>query len=154
MSGVGNAFLQLRKHRYRDRAVLITREWISSNRWAVSIRAYDGVCLLLQVARNVSEKSFHNRQRGISLSCLELEEAAFYLRQEMCALSVVAVITEITKRVEMGKISGFVTLFIPVGLFPSAIRPLVYAALDLMTTSKIRQHSGLMARKSDPYHGE
>ena len=36
MSGVGNASLQLRKHRYRDRAVLVTREEISSNRWAVS----------------------------------------------------------------------------------------------------------------------
>ena len=56
----------------------------------------------------------------------------------------------------MRKVNGFVTLFIPIGLFPSTIRPLVYAALDLMETrtSKPRQHPGLRARRFCPYHGE
>jgi hypothetical protein len=44
------------------------------------------------------------------------------------------------KRVDVRKVNGFVALFAPIGLFECAIRPLIDAALDLMTTSTTRQH--------------
>jgi hypothetical protein len=68
-----------------------------------------------------------------------LEEVVLYLRQEISALLVQAVFTEVTKRVEMRNVNGHVALFAPTGLFPCAIRPLVDAALDLMTSTN-RQH--------------
>ena len=56
------------------------------------------------------------------------------LLQEISTLSVLAVSIEITKRVEVRKVIGFVVHFLPAGLFAYPSRPLVDAALDLMTT--------------------
>ena len=87
------------------------------------------------------EESFregvHNRRRG-NLPCL-VQEVVLYLRQEISALLVLAVVTEVTERVEMRKVNGFVALFAQFGLFPCAIRPLADAALDLKTSTN-RQH--------------
>jgi hypothetical protein len=52
------------------------------------------------------------------------------LLQEIFALSVWTVSIEITKRVEMRKVIGFVALFLPTGLVVCASGPLVNAALD------------------------
>jgi hypothetical protein len=49
---------------------------------------------------------------------------------------------EITKRVEMRMVMGFVVHFFPTGLVVCASRPLVDAALDLMTTCTTRQNPG------------
>jgi hypothetical protein len=51
---------------------------------------------------------------------------------------------DITKRVEMRKVIGFVVHFFPTGLFAcaSASRPLVNVELDLMTTCTTRQDPG------------
>jgi hypothetical protein len=46
-----------------------------------------------------------------------------------------AAITEITKRVEMRKVTGVVAILVPVRLFPCASRPFVDATLDLMTST-------------------
>ena len=79
--------------------------------------------------------------KGGSIPCF-LEKVALYLLQEITALLELAVIVEITKRVEMRNVNSFVALFAQIGLFPCAIRPLVNATLDLMTTSTTRQHLG------------
>lgn len=55
----------------------------------------------------------------------------------VCAVSI-----EITKRVEMRNIIGFVELFLPTGLDACTSGPLVNAALDLMTTHTTRQNPG------------
>jgi hypothetical protein len=47
---------------------------------------------------------------------------------------------DITKRVEMRKVTGFVMHFFPTGLFACASRPLADAALDLMTTCTTHQN--------------
>ena len=70
-----------------------------------------------------------------------VKEIFLYLRQETSAFLVVAEITEITKWAKMQKVNLFVALFAPIGLFPCTIRPLVDAALDLMT-STTRQNPG------------
>jgi len=88
------------------------------------------------MVRSVSEKSVHDRQRG-NLPCT-VEEVMLYLGQEISALSVAAVTTEIMKRVEMGTVMSFVAPFAPIGLFPRATRPLLDAAFDLMTTGTTR----------------
>jgi hypothetical protein len=62
-------------------------------------------------------------------ACL-LEKVALYLVQEITALLELAMIIEITKRVEMRKVNGLVALFAQIGLFPCAIRPLLDATLD------------------------
>lgn len=49
---------------------------------------------------------------------------------------------EIIKRVEMRKVNGFVALFGPIGLLACTSRPLVDAALNLITTGTTRQHPG------------
>jgi hypothetical protein len=54
--------------------------------------------------------------------------------QEISTLLVWATIIEITKRIEMRKVIGFVVHFLPTGLFACSSRPLVDAALDLVTT--------------------
>jgi hypothetical protein len=64
-----------------------------------------------------------------------------YLRQQISTL-LVAVITEVIKRVEMRTIMGFVALFVPIRLPPCTIRPLADAALDLIITSTTCQHPG------------
>jgi hypothetical protein len=64
------------------------------------------------------------------------------LLQEIFTLSVWAVSMEITKRVEMRIVTGFVALFLPSGLVVCASGPLVNAALDLMTTYTTRQNPG------------
>ena len=46
-----------------------------------------------------------------------------------------AVATEVTKRVEMRNVNSFAALFAQFRLFPRALRPLADAALDLVTTS-------------------
>ena len=75
------------------------------------------------------------------------------MRQETFAFLVGAVVIEITKRAEMRKVIGFIALFFPHGLFPSASRPLVDAALYLITTDKlVRVKAG--ARGFNPYHRE
>jgi hypothetical protein len=58
---------------------------------------------------------------------------------------------EITKRVEMRKVSGIVVLFFPHGLFVRASGPLVDAALYLITTDTTRQHPG-RGRGFNTYH--
>ena len=63
------------------------------------------------------------------------------MHQKISILSVVAEITEIMKRVEMRTVNGFIALFAPIGLFPDAIRTLIYAALNLII-STTRQHPG------------
>jgi hypothetical protein len=55
--------------------------------------------------------------------------------QEISALLVLAVATEVTKRVEMRNVNGFVAFFAQFGLFPGALRPLADAALNLMTST-------------------
>jgi hypothetical protein len=62
-----------------------------------------------------------------------------YLCQEISALLVLAVAMEVTKRVEMRNVNGFVAFFAQFGLFPRAIRPLADAALNLMMSTD-RQH--------------
>jgi hypothetical protein len=62
--------------------------------------------------------------------------------QEISTLSVLAVSIEITKRFEVRKVIGFVVHFLPTGLFAYSSRPLVDAALDLMTTYTTRQNPG------------
>jgi hypothetical protein len=57
-----------------------------------------------------------------------------------------AVSIEITKRVEMRNVIGFVALFLPTGLDACASGPLVNAALDLMTTYTTRQIQGKCAK--------
>ena len=52
---------------------------------------------------------------------------------------VLAVAMEVTKRVEMRNVNGFVAFFAQFGLFPRAIRPLADAALNLMMSTD-RQH--------------
>ena len=47
---------------------------------------------------------------------------------------------EITKRVEMRSVIGFVALLLPIGLDTCASGPLVNPALDLMTTYTTRQN--------------
>jgi hypothetical protein len=86
----------------------------------------------------VSKKT---RQRG-NLPCT-LEKVVLYLHQNIFALFVVAWITEIIKRVLMQTVNSFVALFIPIGVFPCAIKPLADTALDLRTTSVTHQHLGL-----------
>jgi hypothetical protein len=86
--------------------------------------------------RSVSEKSVRDR----NLPCIP-EEVKLYLHQKVSVLSVVAEITEIMKRVEVRTVNGFVALFAPIGLFPGAIIPLIYAALDLIINTT-RQHPG------------
>ena len=71
-----------------------------------------------------------------------LEEVISYLRQDISAFLVGAEMIEITKRVEMRTIIRFVALFFPRGLFVRASRPLVDAALYLITTDTTRQHPG------------
>jgi hypothetical protein len=83
------------------------------------------------VERSVSEKKVHDRQRG-DLPRI-LEEVVLNPRQKIPALLAVAVMAEIKERVEMRKVIGLVAPFAPIGLIPCAIRPLVDAALDLMT---------------------
>jgi len=53
----------------------------------------------------------------------------------------------------MRKVTGFIVLFFPHGLFVRASRPLVDAALYLMTTDTTRQHPG-RAHDFNPYHHE
>jgi hypothetical protein len=62
------------------------------------------------------------------------------LLQEISTLWAVSI--EITKRVEVRKVIGFVALFLPTGLVACASGPLVNAALDLMTTYTTRQNRG------------
>lgn len=64
-----------------------------------------------------------------------------YLHQKISVLSLVAEITEIMKRVEMRTVNAFAALFAPIGPFPGAIRPLIYAALNLMISTTC-QHPG------------
>ena len=51
-------------------------------------------------------------------------------------------IMEITERAEMRIVNGFVVHFFPRGLFASASKPLVDAALYLITTDTTHQHPG------------
>jgi hypothetical protein len=108
--------------------------------WEPSLPRYGilwGTRVYASSTRRVSEKGVHNRRRG-NLPCL-VQEVVLYLRQEISALLVLAVVTEVTERVEMRKVNGFVALFAQFGLFPCAIRPLADAALDLKTSTN-RQH--------------
>jgi hypothetical protein len=67
---------------------------------------------------------------------------------------VLAVITEIKKRVEMRTVNGLVMIFAPRRFFPRA-GPLVYTALNLMTsTTHQRSATRVMGRRFDPYHCE
>jgi len=76
-----------------------------------------------------------------------------YLRQIFALVGVETI--EVTKqRVEMGKVNDFVVLFIPHGLFARAGRPLVDAALYLVTMKTTRQHPQAGARCFNPYHRE
>jgi hypothetical protein len=59
-----------------------------------------------------------------------------YLLQEISALWV-DVIAEIGKRLDVRMINGFVALFVPTGVLPCTISPLVNAALYLITEGKI-----------------
>ncbi len=61
---------------------------------------------------------------------------------QISTLMVWVVTIDITKRVEMRKVIAFVVLFLPVGLYVCASRPLVDAALDLTTTGTVRQLPG------------
>jgi hypothetical protein len=79
-------------------------------------------------------------RRG-NIPCL-LEKVPLYLLQEITALLELAVIAEINERLEMRTVNSFEALFVHIGLFPCAIRPLVNAPLDLMTTSTTRQYLG------------
>ena len=78
------------------------------------------------------------------------------LLQEIFTLSVCAVRIEITKRVEMRRVLGFVAPFLPTRLVVCASGPLVNAALDLMTTYATRQNSDsrVRARRCNPYYRE
>ena len=90
-------------------------------------------------ARDMSEKSIDDRQRNLPCS---LEEIILNPSQEISTLLVWVAIMEITKRVEMRNVIGFVVHFFPTGLIACASRPLADAALDLMTTCKTRQNPG------------
>src|SRR6266566_3487654 len=68
-----------------------------------------------------------------NLPCI-FEEVVLDSPQEISTPLVWATIMEITKRVEMREVIGFVVHFLPTGLFACSSRPLVDAALDLMTT--------------------
>ena len=48
-------------------------------------------------------------------------------------------ITEIGKRLDMRKVSGFVAIFVPIGLYVCAITPLANAALYLVIAANTRQ---------------
>jgi hypothetical protein len=74
-----------------------------------------------------------------NLPC-SLEEVVLDSPQEVSTLLVWAAIMDITKRVEMRKVIGFVMHFFPTGIFACASRPLVDAALDLMTACTTRQN--------------
>ena len=89
-------------------------------------------------SRIVSGKGIRDRRRG-NLPCL-LEKVVLYLCQEISALLMLAVATEVTKRVEMRNVNSFAAFFAQFRLFPRAIRPLADAALDLVTTSTNHQH--------------
>ena len=65
-----------------------------------------------------------------------------YLPQEISTLLAWAVSIEITKRVEMREVIGFVALFFPTGLVACASGPLVNAALNLIKTYTTRQNPG------------
>ena len=74
--------------------------------------------------------------------------------QEIFTLSVYAVRIEITKRVEMRRVLGFVALFLPTRLVVCASGPLVNAALDLITTYANPSKSRVTARRCNLYHRE
>ena len=59
---------------------------------------------------------------------------------------------EITKRVEMRKVIGFVVHFLPSGLSPPSRRPLVDAALGLKDNVYNPSISGVRERSFNPYH--
>ena len=85
-------------------------------------------------AKRVSEKCVDDRQKG-NLPCI-LEEVTLDSPQEISTHFVWAVFIEITKRVEMRKVIGFIALFLPTGLVVCASGPFVNAALDLISTYK------------------
>jgi hypothetical protein len=60
-----------------------------------------------------------------------------YLCQETWAVTI-----EITKPVEIPKVTVSVAIFVPLGLIPCASRPLVDAALYLITMDTTCQHQG------------
>ena len=99
----------------------------------------------------MSEKSVHGRQSG-SLPCI-LEEVKLDLGQQISTFLAADMITEIMKRVAMRTVNGFVALLVPVCLYPCTSRPLVDAALDLMS-STTQSTSRVRARRFDPYHRE
>jgi hypothetical protein len=74
------------------------------------------------------------------------------LPQEISTLMAWAMSIEITKRVEMRNVIGFVELFLPAGLDACASRPLVNAALDLIDNVYNPSKSGGSARSFNPYH--
>jgi hypothetical protein len=87
------------------------------------------------VPKDVSAKRINDRQRRNRPRIRE--EVILYLRQETWAATI-----EIKNRVEMRNIIVFITLFYPHGLFACASRPLVDAALYLITEDTTRQHQG------------
>jgi len=61
------------------------------------------------------------------------EKVALNLCKELSTLWAI-VITEISKRPDMGTVSGFVAVFVPIGNFECAIGPLGDTALYILTT--------------------
>jgi hypothetical protein len=59
---------------------------------------------------------------------------------------------DITKRVEVRKVIGFVALFLPTGLVVCTSGPLVNATLDLVTTYTTHQNPGYAREPFNPYH--
>jgi hypothetical protein len=74
------------------------------------------------------------------------------LPHEISTLIVRAVGIEISKRVEMRIVNGFVALFLPTGLVACASGPLFNAALNLMDNVYNLSKSRVNARGFNPYH--
>ena len=101
------------------------------------------------VPKGISAKRMDDRQRR-NRPCI-LEEVISYLHYETFAFLVGTVTIEITKQAEMQEVFYFVVLFFPHGLFVCPSRPLVYAALYLITTDQpVSIQAG--ERGSNSYH--
>jgi len=66
---------------------------------------------------------------GAGMNACTFEEVVLYLCRELSAMWGV-VITEISKRLDMRMVSGFVAVFVPIGRFVRAISPFADAALS------------------------
>ena len=93
---------------------------------------------ILQLRRRVCQKRKQIIDRA-TLPCIP-QEVVLDLPQEVFTVLMWAASIEITKRVEMGKVLGFIAHFLPTGLIECASGPLVNTALDLTTTNTARQN--------------